>query len=103
MRPVQLALFRFRFWESKLLCCSPDRLFQDRRAAAGGSITVQRLAIDKGTFEWYKRRIGGGIKSLILLGLLSSGRQSFPGHHFAHRPALAGRAQRATPEVFFRE
>ena len=70
MRPV--ALFRFRFWESKLLRCSSDRLFQDWRAAASGFVTVQRLAIDKGTFEWYKRRISGGIKSLFLLCLLSA-------------------------------
>jgi hypothetical protein len=46
--------------------------FQDRRAAASGSVTVQRLAIDKGTFEWYKDRISGGIKLLILLVLLSA-------------------------------
>jgi hypothetical protein len=59
-------------WESKLLCCSSDRLFQDWRAAASGFVTVQRLAIDKGTFEWYKRRISGGIKSLFLLCLLSA-------------------------------
>jgi hypothetical protein len=33
---------------------------------------VQRLAIDKGTSEWYKRRISSGIKSLILLDLLNA-------------------------------
>jgi hypothetical protein len=68
----QVSVVRFRFLESKLVCYSSDRLFQDRRAAASGSVTVQRLAIDKGTFEWYKRRISGGIKSLILLLLLNA-------------------------------
>ena len=69
---IAASVVRFRFWESKLLCCSSDRLFQDWRAAASGFVTVQRLAIDKGTFEWYKRRISGGIKSLFLLCLLSA-------------------------------
>jgi hypothetical protein len=41
--------------------------FHDQRAETRRSLTVQCLALDKSTFEWYKHRIGGGIKPLILL------------------------------------
>jgi hypothetical protein len=44
----------------------------DQRADTRRSLSVQRLALDKSTFEWYKHRIDGGNKLLILLFLLRS-------------------------------